>query len=142
MGNQVTHSLVKALRRVPALASLDDATLLTLVGGSANLFWNARSTVFEKGDEADGLYIVLSGSVRIYDDGHPELATIGAGDFFGELSLMLDTARTRSAAALEDSELLVVPKESFQALVESSADVAEIVRRAVEQRTAAVQRDT
>src|ERR671915_542358 len=66
---RVTHSLVKALRTVPDLAALDDRTLLRIVGGSVNLFWPAGTSVFEKGEPAEALYVVLAGQVRIFDVG-------------------------------------------------------------------------
>src|SRR5919198_2751080 len=83
----VTHSLVQALRVVPAFAALDEHTLVRIVGASANLFWSAGSSIFEKGTPGDALYIVLSGNVGIYDvDGgdEVEVGRIGPGDFFGE----------------------------------------------------------
>jgi hypothetical protein len=46
---QITHSLVKALRAVPDFETLDDHTLLGIVGASVNLSWPAGSVVFEKG---------------------------------------------------------------------------------------------
>ena len=133
----VRHSLVSALAAVPDFAALDDRTLLRIVGASANLVWPARSLVFEKGSASDALYIILSGRVQISDvvDGEQlEVATLGAGDFFGELSLLLDTTHSKSAVTLEDTELMVLPKESFQELVAASPDLAAPLRRKLETR--------
>ena len=125
------HSLVKTLRAVPAFASLDDAALVSIVGTSANLFWRAGSRVFDQGSTADGLYVVLEGNVRIFDDADPgsDVAQVAPGDFFGELSLVLDTSRTMSAEATQDSEILVVPAESFRELLAASPDLASEVRQ-------------
>jgi CRP-like cAMP-binding protein len=124
---RVTHSLVKALRGVPDFAPLDDRALLRIVGASANLVWKAGSLVFEKGDPSDALYVVLSGQVLVFDvrDGREvEVARLGPGQSFGELSLLLHTVHSRSARALEDSELLVVPKESFEEVLASNPVLA------------------
>lgn len=137
MARSVTHSLVKALRVVPAFATLDDDTLLRVVGASANLFWSADSCVFEKGSPGDALYIVLSGEVAIIDivDGERvEIARIGPGDFFGEMSLLMHTSHSKHVRTVDDTELMVLPKESLQDLLEANPELADHFRRKVEER--------
>ena len=130
----VTHSLVNALRAVPGFDALDDRTLLGVVGDSANLFWGEGSVVFEQGSPGDGLYVVLSGAVRILGANGDEVNVLGSGDFFGEFSLVLDTDHMNDVVAAEDTELMVVPKESFERLIASSSDLGEHVRRKLEER--------
>lgn len=137
MTQRVTHSLVKALRAVPDFASLDDHTLLRIVGASANLFWPAGSVVFEKGSPSEALYVVLSGEIRIFDttDGKvQEVSRLGPGESFGELSLLLQTTHTKNAEAVQDSELMVIPEESFQELLDSNEELSAHFRRRVEER--------
>jgi CRP-like cAMP-binding protein len=134
----VSHTLVRALRSVPAFSRLDETTLCEIVGASSNLVWRAGAPVFEQGDPAEALYIVLSGAIRILEDRGQEVATLGAGDFFGELSLLLRTNHSKRAEAAEDSELMVVPKQSFEALVAEDPELAEAVRRGMEERLRSV----
>jgi CRP-like cAMP-binding protein len=125
------------LAAVPDFSALDDRTLLRVVGASANLTWSAGSVVFEKGSASEALYIILSGRVQISDnvDGEPvEIAALDAGDFFGELSLLLHTEHSKTATALDDSELMVLPKDSFQELLASNAELAGHLRRKLETR--------
>jgi CRP/FNR family cyclic AMP-dependent transcriptional regulator len=134
---RITHSLVKALRSVPDFASLSDHELLDIVGASTNLAWPAGSVVFEKESPSEALYIVLSGSVKISDvvDGNRvDVAIAGLGTSFGELSLLLDTRHSKEAVAEEDTELMVVPKEWFQGLLQAKPDLAEHFRRRLEER--------
>jgi CRP-like cAMP-binding protein len=135
----IRHSLVSALAMVPDFAALDDRTLLQIVGASANLAWTANSVVFEKGSPSEALYIILTGRVQIADvvDGEKvEIATLEPGDFFGELSLLLHTRHTKTATALEDTELMVLPKESLQELLAANAHLADHFRRKLETRLA------
>ena len=139
MRRRVTHSLVQALQVVPAFASLEDNALLKIVGASANLAWPAGGTVFEKGTPGDALYIVLSGSVSILDvveggDSEVEVTRVTPGDFFGEVSLLMDTSHSMAARAAEDSELMVLPKESLQELLEGNPELHDHFRRKVEAR--------
>ncbi len=133
----VTHSLVKALRSVPDFASLDDRTLVRIVGASTNLFWQAGALIFEKGSSSEGLWITLSGKVRIFDlvDGEEvDVSTVEPGNSFGELSLLLRTTHTKNAQAVEDTELMVVPEESFEELLDDNPDLAAVFQRRVRER--------
>jgi CRP-like cAMP-binding protein len=127
---------------VPDFASLDDALLLRIVGASSNLFWPAGAPVFEAESPSEALYIVLSGRVAIRHGG-PDADVIGdiePGDYFGELSLLSNSRHSRTATAEEDCEILVLPKRSFEALLEVDEDLAAQVRnkRATEVRTASL----
>ena len=134
MEGRVTHSLVNALRAVPSLGSLRERTLLAIVGESANLAWRAGSKVFEKGTPGDGLYIVLSGGVRVVGDDGAEIAVLAPGAYFGEFSLLLGTDHQHDVVAVEDTELMVVPKECFDALVATNPDLARSLSETVEER--------
>jgi CRP/FNR family transcriptional regulator, dissimilatory nitrate respiration regulator len=138
MPEQVSHSLVKALRSVPDFAGLDDATLLTIAGASANLFWPAGALIFEKGSVSEALFVVLSGRVLVYkpsEEGDVEVSRLAAGDSFGELSLLLQETHSKSARALEDTELMVLPEESFLELLSSNDELAGQFRRRIEERS-------
>ncbi len=105
----------------------------------------AGEMIFAQGDPGDGLYIVVSGSVSIFqeekDETHLKLTEIKAGAFFGELSLLSDGVRTASAVAAEDAELVVLkrldllqlaetrPRIGVKIVVQLSQIVAERLRR-------------
>jgi CRP/FNR family cyclic AMP-dependent transcriptional regulator len=126
----LNHSLVRALRRVPDFAAFDDVLLLKIVGASTNLFWPAQALIFEEGEPSEALYIVLSGRVRILDGGRDAevIGEIHPGDYFGELSLLRNSRHTKTAIAVEDCEIMVLPKLYFEALLAADSDLAEQVR--------------
>jgi voltage-gated potassium channel len=134
----ISHTLVRALRTVPAFTALDETTLCDIVGASSNLVWRAGSPIFEPGDPAEALYIVLSGGVRIVDESEQEVARLGPGDFFGELSLLRRTSHSKRAEVLEDSELMVLPQQPFEALLAEDPVLTEAVRSAMEARLSSV----
>jgi CRP-like cAMP-binding protein len=134
----ISHTLVRALRTVPAFSGLDETTLCDIVGASSNLVWREGSPIFEPGDPAEALYIVLSGEVRIVDEVEQDVARLGSGDFFGELSLLRRTSHTKRAEVLEDSELMVLPHQPFEALLAEDPELAEAVRSAMETRLRSV----
>jgi CRP/FNR family transcriptional regulator len=134
-----THSLVKALRAVPDFASLDERTLLRILGASANLWWPAGSIVFRTDSPGEALFVILAGRVRIFEvvDGKEvEVAEYGPGHSFGELSLMLRTTHTKDAQAVQDTELLVIPADSFEQLLATNPDLDALFQRRLRERTA------
>jgi CRP-like cAMP-binding protein len=139
-GDRVTHRLIRALRGVPEFAAVDDGTLLRILGASHNLFWPAGSPIFQQGRPAEALYIVLEGVVRVSEevDGREvEAARIGPGDYFGEASLLRDSTHSKSARAVEDTELMVLPKDSFEALLDSTPELAAHMHAKLERRVGA-----
>lgn len=131
----MSHSLVKALRGVPGFSTLDDATLLSIVGASSNQFWRAGSTIFRQGAPGDSLFVVLSGQVRIFDenDRGTDEERLEPGGYFGERSLVLDMTRAKCAEAAGDSELLVLPKQAFEVVMAANPGMAEHVRERLAQ---------
>jgi len=77
----------------------------------------AGEKVFAYGDEADELYLIRSGAVRILlpvegGQGH-HLATFGRGAFFGEMSFLDPGRRSADAVAYVDSEIYVLSRARF-----------------------------
>lgn len=136
MENKVTHSLVTALRAVPGFAEVDERMLLALIGDSANLYWPAGSVVFERGSPADGLYIIISGKLIVTDKNGEHVADMDPGDFFGELSLLLDTVHRHTVAVAEDAELMVLPKECLDKLNDQHPQLGRAIRERAEERIA------
>jgi CRP/FNR family transcriptional regulator, cyclic AMP receptor protein len=138
MTHSISHSLIKALETVRGFDALEDGYLVKIAGASVNLLWPEGSFVFTKGTPADALYIVLSGEVRIFDEvggSEIEIARTGPGEYFGEISLLSDTTHTKNVQATEDTELLVLSKDSFQRLLASNPNLEEQIRKRSETRT-------
>lgn len=87
-----------------------------------------REILFEEGDYPRYLYFVKAGKIKVFktnEDGKEYIITIaGEGDFLGYVDLIKETRYTESAAALEESEVSLVPKEDFSSLLHANRDVA------------------
>ena len=85
--------------------------------------------VFKEGEPADSMYVVLSGSVKIFlQKGGAEvvLDTKKAGEYFGEM--MLDhRPRSASIMTVEQSEFAVLSREDFQVFLRQHPEAAEQV---------------
>ncbi len=72
--------------------------------------------VFAQGEPGDSMYQILQGSVTIsrqYESGTRELASLGPGEFMGEMGLLQGHLRTASAIAALDSEVLCINRDEL-----------------------------
>jgi CRP-like cAMP-binding protein len=116
-----THSPAEALATVPMFTGLDESALETLGRTMRTRRFKRGEVIFHRGDPGDALFVVISGAVKISlpSEAGDEaiLATLRSGDFFGELALLDGAPRSASAAALEPTETLVLPRDRFRELV-------------------------
>jgi len=83
---------------------------------------SAGSVVFRQEDPPDYVYVIESGSVEIVrelvDDETERLATLGRGQYFGELGAMLGFPRSATARAVDEVVLTAMPPHEFRQRVE------------------------
>jgi len=63
--------------------------------------------VLAPGDNADSLYLILGGEARVL--GHPARRVLGSGDYFGELAVVDDTARSAMIVATRGLHVMRIP---------------------------------
>lgn len=87
---------------------------------------NPGEAVFDTGEAADGLYIVVSGEVKAIL--HPSLTRgiYHPGDSFGEMALISDQPRSFAALATEKTQLYFLSKESFEQFLSQNLDMMRI----------------
>ena len=91
--------------------------------------YKKKQTVYSEGNHPNRLYYVLKGKVKVYksnEDGK-ELVTelFSPGDFLGYVALLEGTVYKDTAAALEETEVAVIPKEDFDELINNNKEVAQ-----------------
>lgn len=83
----------------------------------------ADEVVARQATPADRFLIVVDGELEVTreEDGHTEtVATLGPGDLFGEMAILLDRPRSASVRAVRPSTLLVLERDDFRELVAQS----------------------
>ena len=119
----------KLLKKVPIFQELSGRELHKIeemLYGPRN--WRAGETIIDQGDPGIGMYIVVSGQVRIVqmgDDGvEKQLATLTRGNFFGVQALVDESPRPASAYALQPCSLLVFCRPDLLELLDSNIPLA------------------
>lgn len=116
------------LRRVPLFAELSPAELDRIAAVAIPRSYPKGVRVFHEGDSSDACYIVRAGDLRVTRE-HPDgraiaLATLGPGDFFGELAMIDGGSRSASVETLADAELLALPAVDVRRVIAENGDIA------------------
>jgi CRP-like cAMP-binding protein len=119
----VAEAPVELLQRVPLFADFERGELQRLARSFKERTFEAGSTVAGEGRTGAGFFVIESGEASVSVRGQ-ERAKIGPGDYFGEIALIDEGAR--SATITADSELRCYGLTSweFRPLVEGNAAIA------------------
>ncbi len=114
----------QCLRRCRLFRDLAPDVVTDLVQSLARRRYRRGEVIFHQGDPGDALQIVARGTVKIaltsLDGDEAIVATLEAGDFFGELTLIDGAPRSATATALEPTETLLLTRARFRQLLETS----------------------
>lgn len=123
-----SNNTVELLGRVPLFAELSEQELEQVVSVAIPRSFPKGVRVFHEGDDSDACYVVRSGDLRVtreHSDGRAiALATLGSGDFFGELAMLDGGSRSASVETLSDVELLALPAIDMRRVIAAHGEIA------------------
>lgn len=109
------------LKTIPFLSALSPAHLREVYRLAREIDLAPGESLFTKRQDADAMFIVLSGRIKIFTDSagkkRKTFAYLTEGEFFGEMALVEELPRTASATAVEASRLMLIYKKDFQRLL-------------------------
>jgi CRP-like cAMP-binding protein len=111
----------------PLFRDLDEAEKAQILAIGQIRFYSPEETIFEEGTAGDGLFIVISGAVRISKrsaSGEEALAILENNDFFGEMSLIDHSPRAANAISNGSCELFFVPLQELGDLIAANHSIA------------------
>jgi CRP-like cAMP-binding protein len=89
--------------------------------------FRAGDVLFREGERGEVMYVIQSGLVqllkRVGDEERP-LATLGRGEFLGEMAILNEKPRTATAVVLEDARCLVIDGKTLEAMITKSPEIA------------------
>jgi hypothetical protein len=135
---QLKHTYDEWLAK--ALPHLPESLLAETTNRLQTLRFAPGEAVVRQGEPADRFYIITRGQVSVTrsEPGDPptigtELATLGPGEYFGEIGLLTHAPRNATVRAKSGLEVLALDSETFNTLVDRSSatasDLAQIVQR-------------
>jgi len=89
--------------------------------------FHAGDVLFHEGELGEEMYVIQSGSVEITKStGGVEvaIATLGRGEFLGEMAILNDKPRTATARARDDVKCLVLDAHTLEAMIKNNSEIA------------------
>jgi hypothetical protein len=124
----------RALRRIKILAGMTDGQLERFAQFVEVEKVPQWSVIVKQGDPGDTMYFILEGELRVRLNvlgKETLLATLGAGDFFGDVSLFDQGPRSADVVANSDSLVVKISAAAFDALAREAPEIATPFLRAV-----------
>lgn len=109
-------------------AGLDPAGLAAISAAVVEVEFPAERVIAREGEIGSGLFIIGKGTVRVMRDGRP-IARLGAGDFFGELSVLDGAPRNATVVADEPTTCLALATWDAERVLREQPGVALSVLR-------------
>jgi CRP/FNR family transcriptional regulator, cyclic AMP receptor protein len=129
----VRDEKIDHLKRVPLFARLGGRELERLGQLADEVEVGMDKVLTQQGEPAHEFFIVLDGRLSVLD-GRTPIATLGPGDFFGEIALLDGRPRTATVRADGITRLLVVGHREFHALMDEFPSVRTAVLEALADR--------
>ena len=125
------------LNVIPLFSSLSPAQLASIGAHMTLRTAEKGEVIVRQGEVAETICLITAGQVKVYMSGEPDthreviVSMLGAGDFFGEISLFDQEPRTANVAALERTHLQILSHKTFQKMIEQFPDIARKVMSAM-----------
>jgi CRP/FNR family transcriptional regulator, cyclic AMP receptor protein len=85
------------------------------------------TVLFREGDPGKEMYVLQSGKISISKkvrDVEKVLATLGPGEFFGEMAIISNKPRNATAIVSQDARLLIIDPKTFESMIRSNGEIA------------------
>jgi len=123
-------SVINILKRSSLFEGVTDAEMTLIVPHFSERLVRPGEVIFDDGNaDAGGMFIIATGSIKIYkrvtgdEDRQQAIAVLKPGNFFGEMALLDEEARSAGATAMADGTLLFLSKEAFQDLISQNLEL-------------------
>ncbi|MBL7996106.1 Crp/Fnr family transcriptional regulator [bacterium] len=112
---------IDVLKKVPIFSEISSKDLEKIVAVTHHRKYRKDNMILIEEEAGQTMFILMSGQVkisRISEDGREViLAVMGAGDFFGELSLLDGQSRSANVTVIKDAEMLLINRDDFLSLL-------------------------
>lgn len=116
---------------------LSESDRHALASTVAARLYGDREPIVAQGDSGDSAYVIVEGRARVsLEPGDTDVAVLGPGQYFGEMSLLTGEARTATVRAQGDCQVLEITADDFRRLVLQNPATIDRIGQAVAERRA------
>jgi CRP/FNR family transcriptional regulator, cyclic AMP receptor protein len=126
---------VRIISRIPLFEACSQAELARIATITTQVDVPDGEVLIREGETGELFFVLVKGSAEVRK-GTRRIATLGAGDFAGELALLTDAPRTATVTTTSPVTALRATRKGFSALLETSPRIQQKVLRALAGRLA------
>jgi CRP-like cAMP-binding protein len=126
-------AIAAGLRKSALLKGLNDRALNRLAHYALVRKLAKDAVVVTRGEKGVGFFVILEGHVQARKGGKA-LATLGPGDFFGELALFDNRPRSADVVALEPTTVVVLSRWEFWGFAQNQPEVLRTILQVMSRR--------
>jgi CRP-like cAMP-binding protein len=119
----VAGAPIDALRNIPLFEDLDDGELQSVADSMNEANVPAGAVVTAEHGPGDGFFVIAAGEAEVTVDAESR-GTLTAGDYFGEIALLMGSDRTATVTATTDLQCFALTPWDFRTLVEGNPVIA------------------
>ena len=122
-----TRPTIELLSRVPLFETLSQAHLGRLAALAEEARYHQGRVIVKRDDPGRAFYVIVEGAAKVVKGKivtAKSEATLGPGDFFGELSLLDGEARSATVVAASDMTAIRVERTAFRRLLRENPDLS------------------
>lgn len=116
--------LREALAAVPLFRRLSPDLMVTMADAMTERRYARGVDIVRQGDDGNTLFVMLSGQARVHRQGaggeDVELALLGPGGFFGEMSLLDGQPRSATVRAMTEVRCALLPRWALESLIRAN----------------------
>jgi CRP/FNR family transcriptional regulator, cyclic AMP receptor protein len=120
---RASNAAIENLRKVALFSACTKDELRKIMSASTEMKFSAGTVLANEGAVGHEFMVIAEGNARV-DIGGKTIAQLGAGDFFGEISLLDGGPRTATVTAETDLVADVIGQREFAALIETAPHLA------------------
>jgi len=122
-----TKNLRDLLRRISYFERCTEVELFALIARGYRKHFDIGQVICVENEPSEEFYIILSGAVDVFSEkANQSIATLGEGEFFGEISLLMGIPRTATVRTLTaNTVLFVVERQQLQKLLNEHKELGE-----------------
>lgn len=120
------------LAGVDLFATLSSEARLSLSRSASDSLFAADEAIVRQGEQGSSMFVVLKGTVKVVlEPSGQDVATVGAGGFFGEMSMLTGEPRSATVRAVSDVQALEIAADDMRRLAQATPGLIEHISQVV-----------
>jgi CRP/FNR family transcriptional regulator, cyclic AMP receptor protein len=125
--------------RIPLFSGVSKKGLRMIAAAADEITVAQGRDLVREGEHGRHLYVIVDGSAQVIRGGR-KVATLGPGDFFGELALISGAPRTATVTTETDTTVMVLDPRRFDVVMDEEPRVAKAVMATMADRLRVIER--